>query len=556
MKDPEAPWNGQAYTTLAGASQAVPPRANSGIRIAPSSREYSVWTWRCANGSGIPTIRRRAGRHSNARIRSKSRSPPVYLYGMRLTVHVLRTRAEGTPEEIRAIDRFLRIRHPKAAFMPSIRRGWDGYVRFFRRGPDTFPSGLLDRVAAQFRPEILDQRSPIGSLADPPHSAMLSGVVLRDYQIRAIETALDRRSGVLGLAVSAGKTEIALAIAKAIGKPSLYVVHRRDLLHQVRERAELRLGGRIPVGLVGDGLMDFSIWGRGPGLVIATVQTLIRLLVENPTILHGPDLLIMDECHATASAASWSKVALACPAAYRFGLSGTPATGDPIKDWTIEGAIGPVIASIRSADLIERGISVRPRVVFLRIRNPPSPMSWDAARRILIEGNEARNVEIVDAAARAAEAGRRVLILCNTRRHVGSIRDLAERCEVRLAIATGLHGSPHRARILADLRRGLAPIVLATIFDVGQDLPELDLLIMAGSGKSSIRVLQRIGRVLRSAPGKKTAHVLDFLDEGNRYVERHARARIKVCESEGFSVQVLDILPTDSYDSTPEKAEP
>jgi superfamily II DNA or RNA helicase len=55
-------------------------------------------------------------------------------------------------------------------------------------------------------------------------------------------------------------------------------------------------------------------------------------------------------------------------------------------------------------------------------------------------------------------------------------------------------------------------LIASKIFDQGIDIPELDALILAGSGKSSARALQRIGRVIRSYPSKKWANVIEFWD--------------------------------------------
>ena len=52
-------------------------------------------------------------------------------------------------------------------------------------------------------------------------------------------------------------------------------------------------------------------------------------------------------------------------------------------------------------------------------------------------------------------------------------------------------------------------LIASKIFDQGVDIPNLDALVLAGSGKSSGRALQRIGRVIRNAPGKKKAIVVE-----------------------------------------------
>ena len=80
-----------------------------------------------------------------------------------------------------------------------------------------------------------------------------------------------------------------------------------------------------------------------------------------------------------------------------------------------------------------------------------------------------------------------------------------------------------------------------TIFDEGINVKPLDTLILAGSGKSKTRALQRVGRILRTFPGKKEATVIDFMDNC-KYMLAHSRARKKIYETEPeFSIEELKI---------------
>jgi superfamily II DNA or RNA helicase len=62
-------------------------------------------------------------------------------------------------------------------------------------------------------------------------------------------------------------------------------------------------------------------------------------------------------------------------------------------------------------------------------------------------------------------------------------------------------------------------------------------LILAGSGKSQTRALQRIGRVIRAYEDKQTgfvkkdAYVVDFHDN-IKYMLNHSRARRRIYETE------------------------
>ena len=103
----------------------------------------------------------------------------------------------------------------------------------------------------------------------------------------------------------------------------------------------------------------------------------------------------------------------------------------------------------------------------------------------------------------------------------------------------GSTSSEDRAKILADLQSSREKRIIATtVFDEGIDLSELRTIILAGAGKSRVAMLQRIGRGLRIAKGKKEFKLIDFDDSANGSImKRHSAARRKVWKEEGFDVE-------------------
>ena len=62
-------------------------------------------------------------------------------------------------------------------------------------------------------------------------------------------------------------------------------------------------------------------------------------------------------------------------------------------------------------------------------------------------------------------------------------------------------------------------------------MPSLDALILGGGGNSTVRALQRIGRVIRLFKNKDNAIVVDFIDNA-RYLDKHSATRIAVYKTE------------------------
>lgn len=94
-----------------------------------------------------------------------------------------------------------------------------------------------------------------------------------------------------------------------------------------------------------------------------------------------------------------------------------------------------------------------------------------------------------------------------------------------------------REEIKEQLKNKELNVVLAsTIFDQGVDAPSLSALVLAGSGKSLVRSIQRIGRILRKYEGKKNVAVIDFYDQ-ERYLKQHSKRRYEIYSQEpGFEV--------------------
>ena len=111
---------------------------------------------------------------------------------------------------------------------------------------------------------------------------------------------------------------------------------------------------------------------------------------------------------------------------------------------------------------------------------------------------------------------------------------LMEKLKSHLAVAflDGQKSSKERLSTIKMMKDGNLDVLIASkIFDQGVDIPELDALVLAGSGKSSGRALQRIGRVIRKFPGKKKAIVVEFFDNC-KFLRNHSEARIDIYKTE------------------------
>lgn len=431
------------------------------------------------------------------------------------------------------LDRELAVEVPGAFFARRHRPGWDGFWHPLNIMRGEFPTGLLARVR-KFLPlaQVKDERQRPPTL--PFRKDMLQGVTLADHQEKAVRLILEGNGlGTLGISVAGGKTEQGIAVACHVQGLCVWITHRKDLLYQTTERIKWRTGETAV--MIGDGAWG-EITDRTKFLVVMPQTALLDPGLFAAQV-KSASVMVADEAHTASSANLWFKIAMSVPAFYRVGLTGTPFT-DPIRDMRLEASTGPVLIRIKASEMAELGWAVPAQVIYHRLDNPSLPgADYQEARRTLIEENPARNAMIVELAMDAAREGKRCLVICDTIRHVRLLGEILRGENVRSQVLTGKYSSQARIQAKKEFRSGVLEVLLSSpILDMGVDLPELEVVVIAAGGKSASRFIQRCGRALRKSAGKDKATIHDFWDTGSRYTLRHSVSRLQACRREGFEV--------------------
>ena len=86
-----------------------------------------------------------------------------------------------------------------------------------------------------------------------------------------------------------------------------------------------------------------------------------------------------------------------------------------------------------------------------------------------------------------------------------------------------------RTELLGAARAGTVPVLVATtLADEGLDLPALSRVFLAYPGRARGRTLQRLGRLMRTHPGKEDAVLYDFVDRQVPVLRRHHVERTRL----------------------------
>lgn len=454
------------------------------------------------------------------------------------------------------LEERLTVVHENYWFAPQYKKGfWDGKTHFLTVPALKFPTGLAFIIEEYFKEknmeyEIVDLRD--GRIADANYlhdEKFLHEIILRDYQIEAINRGLIYCRGIFEVATGLGKTEIAIGITKALGLKTLFMVHTQDLLHQTYERFEERLDRKGKIGIIGDGRFEVD-----SDIVIATIQSLDRKLfekneqgrsvinkktgAETKQLLNTFNIMFQDETHHS-SAATWYRIGMFMHNAYyRFGLSGTPLKRDVLSNMKVMAITGDIIYSKLAEEGIEEGYLSGIEVKIIDSLDDSLSVSmvadgeWQEIYDKAIVKSVIRNTTIVDLAEKEFKLGKKILILVRIIEH-GEIlkRMLAER-KIDFAFIHGGHESEVREEVKRNFNeKGDFVLIASPIYDEGVDLPMVNVLIKASGGKSEVKTIQHVGRGLR--PKKENLIVYDFYDH-SKFLEEHSQERIRVYKEEGF----------------------
>jgi len=433
---------------------------------------------------------------------------------------------------------------------------WDGFKKLLNTNL-TFATGLLDRVkkfyaAANKELEIIDSRPPksVGEPKDVRANLEKMDIVPYDYQQHVVDNIDGYERGIIKLATGGGKSLIAALVTAHLGKKTIIYVVGKDLLYQFYKLFSQVFDEEI--GLIGDGnciIKDIniaSVWTVGQALGMKKADILLddneneKLLGSNKyseilKLMKSTRVHIIDECHM-AACDTIQKIYKCCTPEHIYGLSGSPWRDDG-ADMLIESVLGGYIMNIPATQLIKSGHLAQPIIKFVSVPKMKCERNYKQAYRDYIVENQTRNDLVLKYAKTLVQKGYKTLILFNSIKHGKILYDLISP-HIKCALLDGSDDQKTRNKVKRDLENGKINCILASrIFDLGIDIPALSGLIVACAGKSTVRALQRIGRVIRKFESKKHAAVVDFVDN-TVFLRNHAEIRRKIYASEGgFEVQ-------------------
>tara|TARA_R110002153_G_scaffold64427_1_gene172595 strand:+ start:1679 stop:3142 length:1464 start_codon:yes stop_codon:yes gene_type:complete len=446
----------------------------------------------------------------------------------------------------RKIANKLKFEVPYAKYMPQYKLGrWDGKVAFFGIGGTGYVNHL-DVVVAELQKnnveivDIVDERQKVnleftpvterywadqGVVWPKDHPVAGTEIILRDYQVEAVNNFLANPQSLQQIATGAGKT-ITTATLSHISEPygrSLVIVPNKSLVEQTEEDY---INCGLDVGVYfGDRKM------LGCTHTICTWQSLNILdkktkdgsaVLSLAEFLDGVSTVIIDEVHqAKAEVLKKLLTQNLRNAPIRWGLTGT-IPKEKFEFESIHASIGPVVGNISAKELQDKGVLAQCHVNVVQLVDIVGHSDYQSELKYLV--SDKNRLDYIGKLLNTVSQSGNTLILVD---RISAGQQLAE----LIPNSTFISGSvkvKDRKETYDTIREGTNEVIIATygVAAVGLNIPRIFNLVLLEPGKSFVRVIQSIGRGVRKAKDKDFVQIWD-LTSTCKYAKRHLTQRKK-----------------------------
>ena len=429
------------------------------------------------------------------------------------------------------------------------------------------PTGLLDAGLIRDVAKVVSAKQLVSSIEYTPESIDIFhpyklkselytalNLPLRDYQRHAVEQCLEFGRGICQLATGAGKTLIMACLAASYFKENTYkclilVPDPGLALQTYNDFIEYNVPFKCSIW-TGQNKLDESAH-----VVIANHDIVLNRFKEHEWIEYV-DLLIADEVHSIKKSNQINKIVSKIKTPHKFGFTGT-LPGDPVDRWNVIGKFGSILTEKSSYELREQDFLANVEAKILRIKyinqvgkpvitkdskgNKLSTADYRAELEFIYH-NEYRN-NIIQRLC--IGFNNNILILVNHLQHGDALYDrlsnaLDGKCVQYIKGEVELQERENVKKQI-EQANNMVVIAMSSIFSTGINIKNIHMIVFAAGGKSSIRVVQSIGRGLRKNQNKQKLSLIDMQDV-LRYGASHGSERCKIYNEEKINFTYIDFI--------------
>ena len=465
---------------------------------------------------------------------------------------------------------------PGYKFMPAYKnKMWDGKIRLYDVRKKELPAGLFRYVeefantpGRDYELELvpnayygfpgvssvhIDIKSYINTLT---LSSRGKAITPRDYQLDAIDYAINNKRGLLISPTASGKSLIIYSIVRWYlenhEKKIIIVVPTTSLVEQLYK--DFGDYSEFDDGFNNVELCHRIYSGRekitDQKIIITTWQSVYKL----PGHWYEQyGMVIGDEAHNFKAKSLISILSKCREAEYRFGTTGT-LDGTNTHKLVLEGYFGPAYYVTTTKTLMDSGSLAELDISVLLMKYTEeecrhiNKVKYQEEIDFLVK-HEKRNNFIANLSL--DQDGNTLVLFQLVEKHGKPLYDLIKKKahkRRKIFFVSGSVDTDIREQIREIVEREKNAIIVASLgtFSTGVNIRNLHNIIFASPSKSQIKVLQSIGRGLRKSDNGRETKLYDLADDlhwknNKNYTLNHAAERIKIYTKEKFKYKIYEI---------------
>lgn len=448
---------------------------------------------------------------------------------------------------------------PGARHIPAVKLGrWDGTKPFFNLGGSTYINLLPEILPiledegyhvelddrrdynTQFEFDLVNEGSYSHIVWPVGHEQAGEPIILRDYQVNAINLFLANTQSIQCLATGSGKTITSAVLSHRCEKygRTVVVVPSKSLVKQTEEDY-LTLG--LDVGVFFGDRKEYD-----KTHTICTWQSLNSMFKKTKSkeaevpfedFIDGVVCVMIDEAHglrADALLAMMTGPMSRIPV--RLAFTGTIPKED-FEKRALQVSVGEVVGGVSAAELQDRGILSNCHVHIWQMVEYGEYKTYQNELKYLLE-TKARTDFLAKLIQKISETGNTLVLI--------------DRVAPGQALADAIPGAIFiSGKVDVDNRRehydtistndGIVTVATYGVAAIGINIPRIFNLVTIEPGKSFIRVIQSIGRGLRKAEDKDFVNIYDITSTC-KFAKRHLTKRKQFYKEAKypFTVEKLD----------------
>ena len=457
------------------------------------------------------------------------------------------------PSEQQELAEYFTFEVPGAKFMPMYRnRIWDGKIRLFSPASGEIYVGLLDYVKSYCdknnisyieEENVDDTRDVMGTVVRgfvrslKPKSKGKS-LKIRDYQLEAVQLALSRNRALILSPTASGKSLIIYSLVRyyqMAGERTLILVPTTSLVEQMYS--------------------DFEDYGWSSGtycqkvyqgyttkiekdVVISTWQSIYKMPKK---YFEQFGCVIGDEAHMFKAKSLTGIMTKLHRCKYRFGFTGT-LDGTQTHRLVLEGLFGPVEKVTSTKELMDKKSLAKLNIkcIILKHKNIREKLSY-AEELDYIVTNEKRIDFVVNLLQHLR--GNTLCLFQLVEKHGKILYDRIGEDNAFFVYGATSAEQREEIRAIVDKSDNSTTIASYGTFSTGINIRNIHNIVLASPSKSKIRVLQSIGRGLRTSSSKDSVLIFDIADDLGRdnYTLRHFTERLNIYNEEQFDYEISKV---------------